>query len=511
MDISGTPRPPAASLRREAIRGFFWSAVENWGAKLFLFATSLILARILTPGEFGIASAAALVLLIVPVIAQFGFDAAITQRRDLRDVDLNLPFAFALGVSVVGTGAVAWFAPELVAALGMPGREWLFVAIAASAPLTIPLAFQEVVYRRALRFPALARRSLIASLVGGLGAIAAAVAGAGAWTFVIQTWIVLAVSCALIWSRPLWTPALRFDRTSFAELLRFGLPMQAQRLLDLAGSRAVDLAIIVHIGLAPYGLFVIASRMYQTMLQLLQGMLSTVSLTLLSRIADDRPRLADAYRETIANSAAAIAPIFVLFAAISPEICRTLFDRRWDGIEAIALPLFLLGALQSIQFSNGSFLLARGRPGLVLVAGAGRTVAILAALAASNADSVSAATLAFVVASAVTAPVSFGLTVRELRARADETALLILRPAIASVAGWILVELLRAPLSGILPGPLLLGAGLGASFAVAYLASLAIVDPAAARRLRRLADDAGGAVLAILRERRMRPAPLGKK
>jgi O-antigen/teichoic acid export membrane protein len=80
------------SLRNLASHGVKWSIIQNWGGKVFTFLLSIILARLLAPTDFGTASAVALIILIVPMIAELGFGDAMMQRRDLKPSELILPF-----------------------------------------------------------------------------------------------------------------------------------------------------------------------------------------------------------------------------------------------------------------------------------------------------------------------------------------------------------------------------------------------------------------------------------
>ena len=93
------------SIGAMATSGLFWAIVQNWGGRLFTFVLFIVLARFLDPTDFGTASAAALVLLLIGMIAEFGFGDAIVQRRDLEAVDVNAPFFLSLAAALVLAGA----------------------------------------------------------------------------------------------------------------------------------------------------------------------------------------------------------------------------------------------------------------------------------------------------------------------------------------------------------------------------------------------------------------------
>lgn len=375
------------SLRNLASHGVKWSIIQNWGGKVFTFLLSIILARLLAPTDFGTASAVALIILIVPMIAELGFGDAIMQRRDLKPSDLNLPFMIsAVTVSVLFV-AVILMAEPISAYLGIPGQSVYVIVASGVLLMTTPSMFQQAMYKRHLKFKSLAFRTFLANIVGGTAAIICASMGFGIWSFVVQSYVAGLISVVWLWWRPQWVPGLSIDGRAFVQMTRFGIPVVAQRLVDFAGTRVIDIIIISQLGLAAYGLYAIGSRIYLTMMQLLQSAFYDVSLTVLSKIAHDRQRMADTYLKTIGLAATYISPIFVLVAAVAPEVSHVLLGDKWTGVEGVIAPLLLLGALQCVQFINGPFLSAMGRPEFILLAGVIKSAVTIFVLLSVNSSS----------------------------------------------------------------------------------------------------------------------------
>ncbi len=466
------------SLRKIVGRGVFWSVLQNWGGKFLTFALSILLARLLSPEEFGVASAAWLALLLVPLIAEMGFGDAILQRRELGNADLNLPFWLATAVAMILVAAVVAWRDPIAAWAGLGAGSGYLVAIAGTILLSVPNAFQEAMYKRNMKFRALALRGLVSNVCGGLVALAAAAAGFGIWSFVLQAWVALAINVVWIWARPQWWPGLVCEGRALGGMLRFGLPVVAQRLVDFCGTRTLDFVIIAKVGLTGYGLYVVGSRFYLTMMQLLQGAFRDVSLTVLSTIAHDRRRIADIYTETIALSALTMSPFFVLVAALSPEICAVLFGQAWEGVDRIAQLLLLMGAIHCVQYMNGAFLAARGKPELVLITGLTKSLLQIAAVLLLGGETVAGLTGVFVLAAICATPLSFLVTARELGLPVVTVAGILLRPALMSAGGFLAVWLVRPLITGLIPdfGTFWHGALLGLVFALAHLALLALLD-----------------------------------
>lgn len=471
-------QPPShqPSLRQVFGRGIFWSALQSWGNRAFTFILVVLLARLLSPEDFGIASAAMLVLMLVPLIAELGFGDSIMQRRDLKPSDVNLPFLLASGIAVVLVTLIVLLREPIAAWVGLEGQTLYLMAISATVLISVPTAFQEAMYKRNLQFRALALRAFAANIAGGLAALGVALAGFGIWTFVVQAWVTLIVNVVWIWSRPQWWPSWQTDWLALRQMLRFGIPVVAQRLVDFAGTRTLDIVIISQIGLAAYGLYVVGSRVYLTMMQLLQSTFYDVSLTVLSKVAHDRERIAGVYLQTVAIAARVMLPIFVMTAALAPEICTVLFGTKWAGVEAVAQPLLLMGAVHCVQYMNGAFLSARGRPELILVTGVAKSLLQIAALIGIGGQSVTDLTLVYVSATLLVSPLSFFMVGRELGLGLSRIARSMALPALISAMSFAAVTASRPYLIDATFGSLFKGLVLFIIFVVIHLLLSVVFD-----------------------------------
>lgn len=462
--------PKTAKISALAVKGVGWSIVQNWGGRLFTFVLFIVLARFLTPTEFGTASAALIVMMLISVVAELGFGDAVVQRRGLEPADVNLPFFASVAVSVTLAAICAWQAPRIGEWLGVSGLQPLVVALCAIAPLTTISQFQEMNYRRALAFRQLAFRVLIANLAGGILAIASAALGAGVWSLVVQTYVACIVGLVWLWHRPVWRPTLELRPRSFMELAHFGGSMLAVRVLDFGATRFFEVVLMSRYGIAVYGLYAAGSRLFQVLMQLLQSALGDVSLTILSRISDDRARMAQIYQQTLVMAGFLFGPVFVGAAALIPEISLVLFGNKWVGIEEVSRPLLLLGAVQSVQFLNGPFLMARGRAATVMVISALKNIAIPIGVLLTDTDDVGTLVVAFALVQLVGTPFSFGIAAGEMRLPWYRLVIDLLPVIIACTGAYFAVAWARPHVAAAIPGPLGSGIVLGIVFCGCYAA-----------------------------------------
>lgn len=456
------------SIGSAAITGVFWSIVQNWGGKLFTSILFIVLARFLSPTDYGMVATAGLVLMLIQMVSEFGFGDAIVQKRNLEPSDVNLPFYASVAVATLLAVTVCVFSSELERWFEVEGLAPIIVAICILLPLNTASLFQEVNYRRALAFKPLAIRTFISNIVGGGVAIAFAIMGLGVWSLVVQTYVATIVTLIWLWRKPHWLPGTTLNPRSFVELLRFGSSALGLRIVDFGATRLIDFMILGRYGVALFGLYTVGSRLYQLLMQLLQAALYDVSLTVLSRISHERERMAALYKQSITMSALFSTPIFVLSAALAPEICNVLFGVRWQGADGVAQPLLLLGALQCVQFQNGPFLSARGKPNKVLIAGGVKAVSTIFLILLVPTDSIKEIVAVYVLGQLTSTPFTFFYVARELGIGLGKIFLLLLPSFASSGFCFLLVQWMRPEVGALGMGDFLSGLMLGSIFVATY-------------------------------------------
>jgi O-antigen/teichoic acid export membrane protein len=464
------------SIRHAATHGVKWSIIQNWGGKVFTFFLSIILARLLSPTDFGTASAVALILLIIPLIAELGFGDAIMQRPALKPSDLNLPFLLSLAVVALMFAGIVLMADQISLWLEITDGALYIVAASGVLLMTTPSMFQEAMYKRTMQFRSLALRTFLANIVGGIAAVFCAWGGLGIWSFVVQGYIAGLISVVWLWWNPRWLPSWALDTQALVQMTRFGIPVVFQRLIDFAGTKIVDFIIVTQLGLAAYGMYAIASRIYQTMMQLLQGAFYDISLTVLSTISHDRERMAQLYIKSIGLAATYISPIFVLVAALAPEVCHVLLGHKWAGVEDLVPALLILGALQSVQFINGPFISARGRPEFILYAGIIKSASAIILLLLIKTDSIQSITILFTLSLLVATPVTFFFVKKELKFEMVYLCKALIPSAVNGLVCFFLVTFCRPYVATIGLPDFFQGVALGAIFTTCWTVMLALTD-----------------------------------
>lgn len=348
------------------LQNIFWALSKSWGGRLITFGVFLVVARLVPPAEYGLAAASATVLLAINTLAPLGFGEALVQRQDLKDEDANAPFWISTALALVATAACVWQAHLIAGLFGLPALEGIVRWSVLIAPVNVVATYQEYFYRRQLLFRELALRTFAANMLGGAVAILLAWHGAGVWSLVSQVYATTLVSLVWLWAKPLWRPRWVLRWQSFRALGRFAASISAKSVLDILVTRFIEVYLARTFGAAGLGFYAVGSRLYTVLMQLLQGALNDVLLSLLSRQAHDKARMAQLYKSSTLFSAVVGSGVMAACAALSPEITQLLFGARWHGVGLVSGLLLGMAAVQVVQFLNGAYLNAVGVPQVIL-------------------------------------------------------------------------------------------------------------------------------------------------
>lgn len=369
-----------SSFAQKVRLGVIWSLIQNWGLRLGGLIVFMILARILSPHEMGLFAAATTVIAFCALFVDSGLSEAVVQTRDISPRQLSSVFVLNLATAValvVGLWAGAeWLAAYFV----LPELTWILRISSLSILFSAFTFSQMAMFRRAFEYKRLAAITLGATVVAGAAAILMALNGFGVWSLVAQTLLSAVYTASMLWWRPQWKLAWGFEWASVRGLASYGVQRLLTSLMDFANTRFIELFLAAVYGASTLGLYVVGARVYQALMQVLCSAILDIAHNAFSRLADDVPKMREAYYKAMEMAAAFSMPVFIILAALAPELNLALFGSKWVGAEAVLVPLLVLGGVQVLQFFNGVLYNAMGRPGIGLQFMVGKTLVTMAAL-----------------------------------------------------------------------------------------------------------------------------------
>jgi PST family polysaccharide transporter len=402
--------PPATgsepALARRAAAGVAWEGLSYILGKLFLLVSTVVLARILAPDDFGVVALGMVFILFFEQLADLGVaDALVYFPPDRRRTDAALAITIAWSVTLVAVFMVA--APAVARYFGRGEVTTIFRVLSIGLLLRGCTEVPDALLRKDLRF----RRKLVAN-VGQVGvqaivSIALAAAGAGPWAIVYGYLAGIASWSLIAWTLVDYRPSPRFwmvDTTLARPLLKYGLPVAGEALL-LALVFNVDYLIVGRrLGADALAFYSLAFRVPQMVIINVIYVLGQVAFPVYSLARDDPRQLRDAYLTNVRVQSVYGVCTGVGLAVVAPMLVRVVFGAKWSPAIQALEGLALYAAFRSVGIGAGDVLKGIGRPGLAVslaLLRAAILVPVLLAVVGNGIDAVAVAQAAVALALAL--------------------------------------------------------------------------------------------------------------
>lgn len=485
MNIEEDDRP---SQRQLAVRSLWWSGLENFSLTVLSSLALIVLARLLSPDDFGVAAMALAVIHMVAVFLDNLFQEALIQRQDLDPLDLDTAIWTALGLGIglaIGMAAVAGPVAE---AIGEPRLEPVLWGFAAGLVLAGVNGVLVADLRRSMEFRALAMRSLAGRVAGAVTAIALALLGFGVWALVAQQLVSIVLSTAIVWRNSRHHLAVRFSFSHLRSLMSFGAWSVGHHLLWHGTARAFAFLVGVLLGVGPLGYLNVATRLVEMARDVLATALVQVALPMFARQQDDRPGLTAMFQNASALTCMIAQPLFAGLLVCAPEVTVLLFGERWRP----AVPLVAILAAAAMIFFWRLFTLpllsAIGRPKLNLLANVLWFLASIGGLLVFGRSDVTAAAMVWASGFVTTVPVHLWLVRRELGLGIAAQLGEIWAPVAAAVAMAVILLVIKGQMLPAL-SPVVMLAVIAPTGAVLFVGLMLVLAPRRTVSVARLVVD----------------------
>jgi O-antigen/teichoic acid export membrane protein len=346
--------------------GAFWSVAGQAGRQAALIAAQLLLARLLTPRDFGLVAAILVFSNFALVLAEQGFGAALIQRREVEERHRSSIFWVNVGLGAALTALFLAGAPLIARFYGEPALVPLVRGLSPLFLLHSLGVLHTTLLSRALDFKRVARAEVTGAWAGAAAAVALAAAGAGPWAVVAQSLAGAAAGAAALWSLSSWRPRFLFDGAAVRELAAFSTNHFIGNVANY-WVRNVDNVLIGRVlGAAPLGVY---SRAYAVMLFPLTRVtrvLARVMLPSFSLLQGEPARVKGLFLRMTRVIALVTFPMMLGVAACAPDFVAAVFGPRWGGMVPVLRVLALVGMVQSVTSVMSNLYLSQNRTGLRL-------------------------------------------------------------------------------------------------------------------------------------------------
>ena len=343
-----------------------WSALENVTRIGVTFVVSIILARLLSPEEYGLIGILTIFIAIFEAIVDSGFTNALIRKQNATDTDYSTVFYTNLVLSVVLAAVLFFCAKPISVFFERPELVSLTQVMSSVVVLNAFSLVQRARTTKAIDFKTQTKITFISSIGSGAIGISMAYMGYGVWALVAQQISSQLLTTLLFWLYNKWMPKFIFSWASFKEMWAFGSKLLASSLIDTAWKEVYQVVIGKCYSPATLGLYTRAKQFAGLCSSNLTSVIQRVSYPVLSSIQDDRQRLKQAYQRVIKTT---MFPSFVLMlgmAAISKPMIIVLIGKQWLPCVPFLQIICLQMMLYPLHALNLNMLKVQGRSDLFL-------------------------------------------------------------------------------------------------------------------------------------------------
>ena len=316
-------------LTGRSVRGGVFTMTAQAFKVLAQLATIVILARLLSPNDFGVFAIVMSLLGILELFKDLGLSSAIVQRETITERQASTLFWYNAGLGVIVAAILAGSGPLLSGFYGQPVLAVLAPAAAATLVVTGLSVQHLALLRRQMRFKTLAVVQTGAEFFGMAAAITAAVHGLGVWSLVVQRAVWCAVLALGAWSMSRWIPGRMGAWHDVRSLVTFGGNATGAMVLGNVSNNVYKLLIGWYWGAAPLCLFERTQKIVMMPVRNINIPLSTVSLPMLSRLQSEPGRYRKAYLALVERVAMLMGPAAGLLVVAAEPVTTFVFGQDW--------------------------------------------------------------------------------------------------------------------------------------------------------------------------------------
>jgi len=356
--------PPSEATGKHVVRGVFWSFLSFVSRRLVKVVTTLILAHLLVPEEFGVVGYCTIVIAYLDLLSNVGVGHALIARRDKLEEAQNAAFILGILSSVLLYAITWWSAPSLALFFNEPQVTPLLRVLSLGLILvgigTVPVAMLQ----RDLRFKAYLLPGIAGNVIRAFVAIGMAWQGFGVWSLVVSELVYRVLDVIIPWAIVRWRPTRAFDLQVMHEMLRYGINIVG---VSLVGSFIVNVDYLLVgrlLGAAALGYYTMAFRIPELVIRSVSYIVSTVAFPVLAHAQSNRDRMQDVYFAHLRYMSLVTFPTGAGLALLSPALVEVLLAEVWRPMIAPMQFIALASALSVVSYLSGVIYNAIGRSDL---------------------------------------------------------------------------------------------------------------------------------------------------
>ncbi|MBW6516737.1 MAG: lipopolysaccharide biosynthesis protein [Candidatus Cloacimonetes bacterium] len=354
------------SLKDKTVSGLTWSFIDNFAKHGVQFIFGIILARLLTPREFGLIGMTTFFVAFLQPFVISGLPHALIRKSKCTQEDYSTVFYYNFVVSIV-VYAILFLSAGVISNFFDEPKLKLIIRVSSLGIIISSVSIvQGVILSKRIDFKLLTKISIISALGAGIIGVVMAYRGFGVWSLVAKHLMIALITTLLLWIWNKWRPSLVFSWQSFKEMFSFGSKLLASSLLDTIHRHIYLLVIGKYFSAEELGYYTRATQFKKLPSENITRVVQRVSYPVLASIQEDIPRLKASYQKLIRSTMFITFVSMIGMAAVAKPMVLTLIGEQWLPSVIYLQLLCFVGMSYPLQAINLNMLQVQGRSDLFL-------------------------------------------------------------------------------------------------------------------------------------------------
>jgi PST family polysaccharide transporter len=350
-----------AGLGRASARGGMILVAGRGVNALVQFASTILLARLLSPHEFGIVAMVTALVLFAPILVDLGTTDASTQKATISHEEISSLFWLNVTIGAAVTALFAACSPLIAAFYGEPALVSISLTLSLAFVMTAISIQHYALMRRAMEFRRIAAIDLSANTISSIACVVLALRGWGYWALVAKPILQLALTACGAWLSCPWLPGRPRLTSGTRELVGFGLGVTGFTVMDTISRSADRIALGFFNGPGSLGYFQNAFLLYFNVLNIVTEPMHNIGVSSLTRLRDNVHELKRAWFAALSLTTFLCAPAFAVLAVTGQDFAIILLGEKWAPVGTLLCVFAIRGIANSVERTMGWLHVVAGR------------------------------------------------------------------------------------------------------------------------------------------------------
>jgi O-antigen/teichoic acid export membrane protein len=422
------------SLKQSAVSGVRWSLVAQIVRQIMQFLTTAVLARLLSPGDFGLVGMATVTTGFISIFNDLGTSAAIIQRKQISDSLVSTIFWVNVIIGLLASLILLVCSPLVAIFYREPRVTEVLRVLALTFIISGFSIAHKAILEKKIAFRILAKIEIISVILGSITGISSAFLGLGVWSLVVQTLVFVSSTSILLWLTSQWKPQFVFCVNDLREVSSYSLNLTGFSVFNYFVRNADYILIGRFLGPQDLGYYTLAYRLMLYPLQNVSSVIGRVMFPVLSQFQDDNVKFRSVYLKAIATISLIVFPLMTGLCVLAEPFILVVFGQQWRPVIILLIILSPLGMIQSLATTVGNIYNAKGRTDWLFIWGiVTGFLAIIAFIIGLHWGIIGVASAYAIYYIFLVSYPCFAIPFRLIELPMSEFGLLILRPLVASL------------------------------------------------------------------------------